>query len=91
MIDLLVARDLIEANAVRLCWVPTKHMLADSLTKMMVPGEVFRLFRDSQTYSLIRNEDEHEEEQRRLGLRQGQRQRRKARVKGMTEVAVSKL
>jgi hypothetical protein len=85
MIDLLVARDLIEANAVRLCWVPTKHMLADILTKMMAPGEVFRMFRDKQIYSLIRNDEEQEEEQRRLGLRQGQRQRRKARVKGMTE------
>ena len=85
MIDLLVARDLIEANAVRLCWVPTKHMLADILTKMMAPGAVFRMFRDKQLYSLIRNDEEQEEELRLLGLRQGQRQRRKVRDKGMTE------
>jgi hypothetical protein len=85
MIDPLVAQDLIEAYAVRLGWVPMWHMLADILTKMMAPGEVFRMFRDKQIYSLIRNDEEQEEEQRRLGLRQGQRQRRKARVKGMTE------
>ena len=42
MIDLPVARDLVEAKAVRLCWVPTRHMLADILTKMMVPGDVFK-------------------------------------------------
>ena len=65
--------------------MPTKHMLADILTKMMAPGEVFRMFRDKQIYSLIRNDEEQEEELRLLGLRQGQRQRRKVRNKGMTE------
>jgi hypothetical protein len=85
MIDLLVARDLIEANAVKLMWVPTKHMLADILTKMMLAGDIFKRFRDKQVFSLIRDGEEQEEEQRRLGLRQGQRQRRKARDKAVKE------
>ena len=81
MIDLLVARDLIEAGTVRLCWVPTKHMLADVLTKVMKPAEAFVKFRMKQLFSLVRNKGEQDEEQHRLGLRQGQRQRRKARDK----------
>ena len=36
MTDLLVARDLIKANAVKWMWLHTKHMLVDILTKMMV-------------------------------------------------------
>ena len=81
MTDLLVARDLIEADTVRLCWVPTKHMLADTLTKVMMPSEVFMKFRSKQLFSLVRNNNEQDEEKRRLGLRQWQRQRRKARDK----------
>ena len=79
MIDLMVARDLIEASAVTLCWVPMKYMLADILTKIMMPGEVLRMFRAKQVLSLARSGEEQEEEQHGLGLRQGQRQRRKAR------------
>ena len=81
MIDLLAARDLIEEGTMRLCWVPTKHMLADTLTKVMKPGEVYMKFRSKQLFSLVRNKGEQDEEQRRLGLRHGQRQRRKARDK----------
>ena len=81
MIDLLVARDLIEAGTVRLCWVPTKHMLADVLTKFMKLAEAFVKFRSKQLFSLVRSKGEQDEEQHRLGLRQGQRQRSKARDK----------
>ena len=81
MIVFLVARDLIEAGTVRLCWVPTKHMLADILTKVMKPADAFVKFRSKQLFSLVRSKDEQDEEQHRLGLRQGQRQRRKARGK----------
>ena len=53
--------------------------------RVVAPGAVFRMFREKQLYSLIRNDEEQEEELRLLGLRQGQRQRRKVRDKGMTE------
>ena len=79
MIDLLVARDLVESGAVRLCWVPTKHMLADVLTKVMKPSEIFVKFRETQLFSLVRSPGDQLMEQHRLELRQGQRQRRKAR------------
>ena len=79
MIDLLVARDLVESGAVRLCWVPTKHMLADMLTKIMKPSEIFIKFREKQLFSLVRSLEDQFMEQHRLELRQGQRRRRKAR------------
>ena len=81
MIDLLLAWDLIEANAVKLMWVHARRTLADILTKMMLAGDISKMFRETQVFLLIRNGEKQEEKQRRLGLRQGQRQRRKARDK----------
>ena len=54
-------------------------MLAVALTKVMKPSEVYMKSRSKQLFSLIRNKSEQDEEQRRLGLLQGQCQRRKAR------------
>ena len=82
--DLLVARDLIKANAVEWMWLHTKHMRVDILTKMMVAGDTFKMFREKQAFSLIRNGEEQEQEQRRKGLRPGQRLRRQARDKAVT-------
>jgi hypothetical protein len=79
LIDLLVARDLIETGAVKLMWVPTAHMVADILTKVMKPTSCYVRLRDTQRFSVARTEDDEEREQRRLELRQGQRQRRKER------------
>jgi hypothetical protein len=84
MTDLLVARDLIKANAVEWMWLHSKHMRVDILTKMMVAGDTFKMFREKQAFSLIRNGEEQEQEQRRRGLRPGQRLRRQARDKAVT-------
>ncbi len=46
MIDLLVARDLIESGALTLRWAPTTHTLADVLTTAMKPSEIYVKFRD---------------------------------------------
>ena len=54
MMDILVVRDFIESAALKLCWVPTMHMLADVLTKMMRPTEINVKFRDEQRFSLVR-------------------------------------
>ena len=81
MIDLLHAWDLIEANAVQLMWVHARRTLADILTKMMLAGDISKMFREKQAFSLIRNGEEQEEE---IGLRQGQRLRRQARDKAVT-------
>jgi hypothetical protein len=40
LIDLLIARDLTEAKAMEIRWVPTTHMLADALTKSMKLSDV---------------------------------------------------
>ena len=85
LIDLLVARDLTEADAVKVVWVPTTHMLADKLTKVTGDTPVFEKFMKQGLYCLTQTEEEQEVENRRKELRQGQRQRRKERkqlVKG---------
>ena len=85
MTDLLVARDLIESGALKLCCVPTMHMLADVLTKMMRPTEIFVKFREEQRYSLVRTSENQEKEQWQLQLRRGQRLRRMTRDKETLE------
>ena len=81
LIDLLVARDLQENGAIRLQWLPNKHMLADVLTKATAPNDVYVKFRDRGLYSLVPTEQQGTEEGRRIALRQGQRQRAKDRKK----------
>ena len=77
LIDLLVARDLHEQGAVRLFWLPNKHMLADVLTKATNPNEVYTRYRDEGLFSLVPTVHQEEEEARRIALRQGQRRRAK--------------
>ncbi len=81
MIDLLVARDLIDSGALKMCWVPTMHMLADVLTRAMKPSEIYVKIQDEQRFSLVKTAADQDKKQWRLQLRQGQRQRRKARDK----------
>ena len=81
LIDLLIARDLTEAKAITVRWVPTTHQLADICTKFMRATPIFSKLMTEQLYCLIGNEAETEEEARRAGLRKGQRDRRKARMK----------
>ena len=79
LIDLLVARDLVDGGAMILKWVPTWHMLADTLTKKMKPTPVLEKFLYHEKYSLKQTAAEEEVEARRKSLRQGQRTRRKER------------
>ena len=60
MIDLLLAWDLIEANAVKLMWVHARRTLADILTKMMLAGDISKMFREKQVFLLIRNGEKQE-------------------------------
>ena len=77
LMDLLVARDLHEHGAVRLYWLPNKHMLADVLTKAVSPNEVYVKYRDQGLFSLVPTAQQEEEEAKRMALRQGHRQRAK--------------
>ncbi len=79
LIDLLIARDLSEHNALQIKWVPTAHQLADCLTKMMKLPPTMQKFLYQQEYSLTMSTQEAEQEEHLKSLRQGQRQRRKAR------------
>lgn len=77
LIDLLVARELLEGGPLEIRWVPTTHMLADFLTKFMaVPEFASLLFEKQLTYLKPTPADEKKEDHRKA-LRQGQRQRRK--------------
>ena len=86
LIDLLVARDLVEANAVKVCWVPTTHQLADVFTKMMKPPPVMEKFLRTGFYSLVQTDLEGQGEEHRAALRQAQRQRRKERDKSKKDL-----
>ena len=89
LIDLLIARDLTEAKAMTVRWVPTTHQLADIFTKFMRATPIFSKLMTQQLYCLIGNEAETEEEARRAELRKGQRDRRKQRMKELIkQVAV---
>ena len=90
LIDLLVARDLHENKAVILKWLPNKHMLADVLTKATHPNEVYEQFRDTGIFSLVPTQTQSLEEDHRVSLRQGQRERAKERKKAKKAECKSK-
>ena len=81
LIDLLIARDLCENGVLEICWVPTAHQLADVLTKMMKVPETMSQFLTKQEYCLVQTEVQQKKEEHLNHLRQGQRERRKSRMK----------
>jgi len=81
LIDLLMARDLVESKDVTTRWVPTSHQLADCLTKLMKLPPVAHRFLHEQKYCLVPREEAQKSEDHLKNLRQGQRQRRKERMK----------
>ena len=81
LIDLLVARDLRKRGVVKLKWLSNHHMLADCLTKALNPNEVYRRFCELGLYSLVPTRAHEVQEETRLVLRQGQRERAKERKK----------
>ena len=62
-------------------WVPTTPMLADVLTKSMVPSEVAQKFLQYGNYSLLPTPEEEATEEYRKAFRQGQRLRAKEKKK----------
>ena len=90
LIDLLIARDLTEAKAITVRWVPTTHQLADVFTKFMRATPIFSKLMTQQLYCLIGNDEETKEEARRADLRKGQRDRRKARMKDLLKQVAGK-
>eukprot|EP00435_Cladocopium_sp_Y103_P057834 s201_g20.t1 len=80
MLDLMVARHHLEAGAYMLFWVPTHRQHADGLTKKML-NLLWQAFCRVPTVSLRETPEEKAVEDHRRRLRQGQRQRRKEKMK----------
>ena len=87
LIDLLVARDLVEQKAIMLKWLPNTHMLADILTKATAPTPVLIKFLEHGLFSLVPTVEQESHELHRLRLRQGQRERAKEKKKARKAVA----
>lgn len=81
MLDLLVAKDMLEQKAYGLYWVPTHKQYADGLTKKM-RNILWEGFCKDNLISLKQTFKEQDIERHRRELRQGQRLRRKARFGG---------
>ena len=82
MLDILAAKQLIECTAMKVAWVPTFRQLADGLTKDMV-DELFKSFKANNTLCLKETIEDARLEAHRAGLRKGQRERRKQRMKAL--------
>lgn len=78
---LLVAKDMLEQGAYHLHWVPTHRQHADGLTKRM-KNPLWEDFCRFGKISLKETPEERQVEEHRRSLRQGQRQRRKAKFSG---------
>ena len=84
MLDLLSAKELIEAGVIHIRWVPTQHQLADHLTKQM-SCELLKKFKEDQQVALVQSKEEAKVEKHKSELRRAQRQRRKVRMKQVNE------
>ena len=87
MIDLLSTRDLNERKALKIMWLPNRHMVADVLTKPLIPNEVYDRFVLQGLFSLVPTEEQEELESKRLVQRRAQRQRAKERKQLQKEEA----
>ena len=83
MLDLLVAKDLVEQQAFDVFWVPMFKQFADMLTKRMRCALWEQFCRES-TVSLKETDAERKLEEHRQRLRKEQRQRRRNRFGSAT-------
>ena len=76
-------------GTIKLRWLPNTHMLAGTLMKAVQPNSVLELFLKTGFFSLALTKKQEGAEQHRQVLRQGQRERAKARKKAQRTVAAS--
>ena len=86
MLDLLAAKELIERGIIHIKWCPTHVQLADHLTKLMKSQALHDFLRRG-TICLRQTVEQEQTEQHLKGLRQGQRARRKERMKDNNNAA----
>ena len=80
MLDLLGAKELIDQGIIKLRWCPTQLQFADHLTKTMKSDIISEFILHGQV-SLTQTAEQASVEVHKSTLRQGQRQRRKVRMK----------
>ena len=83
-LDMLLMKQLIEDGIIGLKWTPTWRQLADPLTKEMMATLLEDLKKSGQV-CLTQTAADAKEEERRAGIRRGQRERRKERMKNTKE------
>jgi hypothetical protein len=86
MIDLLSAKDMVEAGIIQLRWCPTQHQLSDHLTKTM-KCDLLKQFMTTGRVQLTQTSEQQQHEQHKASLRQAQRQRRKTKMKAVVTAA----
>ena len=79
LLDVLVAKDLVEQKCIDVRWLPNAHQFADFLTKPEVVTISLQTFLREGRVSLVPTQAQAEEEAHRPELRRGQRQRAKER------------
>ena len=79
LIDIVVAKNMVDDKAMVLRWLPNTHQFADVLTKATQVLPNLQRFFDHGDVTLVPTEQQARDEQHRLALRQGQGQRAKER------------
>ena len=79
-LDILLTKQMVESEVLRLKWTPTWKQLADPLTKEM-SYMLLKEFKLHGKICLIQTEEDQQEEMYRSALRKAQRERRKIRMK----------
>ena len=79
LIDVLVAKDLVERKCINVRWLPNSHQFADFLTKATPPTSILQAFLRHGVVTLVPTTEQVKDEAHRLALRRGQRQRAKER------------
>ena len=90
LLDVLVAKDLVEQKCIDVRWLANSHQFADFLTKPEVVTPNLQTFLRYGTLSLVPTEAQEAEEAHRLELRRGQRTRAKERKEARKSAQVSK-
>ena len=89
LLDVLVAKDLVEQKCIDVRWLANSHQFADFLTKPEVVTPNLQTFLRYGTLSLVPTQAQEADEAHRLELRRGQRLRAKERKEARKSAPVS--
>ena len=86
LLDVLVAKDLVEQKCIDIRWLANSHQFADFLTKLEVVTPILQTFLRDGVLSLVPTQDQENDEAHRLELRRAQRLRAKERKEARKRV-----